>query len=87
MLGLPPASLQSDWYLPTVVVAAFVGMLLAAPLQRVNAVIVGLDALVIGLFGAFGTSKALSLGGARRPPAIFVGICSAVAAASCATCS
>ncbi|QAY74122.1 hypothetical protein ET445_13075 [Agromyces protaetiae] len=77
MLGLPPASLQSEWYLPVVVVAAFIGMLLAAPLQRVNAVIVGLDALVIGLFGAFGTSKALSLG-VPIIPSIFVGICSAV---------
>ena len=32
------------------------------PLHRLNAVIVGLDAIVIGLFGAFGTSKALALG-------------------------
>jgi len=38
---------------------------------------VGLDALVIGLFGAFGTSKALALG-IPPVPAVFVGVCSAV---------
>ncbi|MRG61575.1 hypothetical protein GE115_17085 [Agromyces sp. CFH 90414] len=77
LLGLPPASLQSDWYLVTAIAASLVGMLLAAPLQRLNNVIVGLDALVIGLFGAFGTSKALSLG-VPIVPAVFVGICAAV---------
>ncbi|QEO13138.1 hypothetical protein FLP10_00945 [Agromyces intestinalis] len=77
LLGLPPASLQSNWYLVTAVIASLVGMLLAAPLQRLNAVIVGLDALVIGLFGAFGTSKALSLG-VPFVPAVMVGACAAV---------
>jgi hypothetical protein len=37
-------------------------MLLANIFERLNAVIVALDAVVIGLFGAFGTSKALALG-------------------------
>jgi hypothetical protein len=56
--------------------AALVGMLLAGIFQRLNAVIVGLDAVVIGMFGAFGTSKALA--SAFPGPAVFVGVCAAV---------
>jgi uncharacterized membrane protein YeiH len=52
-------------------------MLLAGVFQKLNALIVGLDAVVIGLFGAFGTSKALALG-LPVVPAVFVGVCSAV---------
>ena len=52
-------------------------MLLATILERVSWLIVGLDALVIGLFGAFGTSKALYLG-LPEVPAIFVGVAAAV---------
>ena len=72
-----PSTLQSNWYLLTATGAALIGMLLAGLFQRLNAVIVGLDALVIGLFGAFGTSKALALG-FPLVPAVFVGVCSAV---------
>jgi uncharacterized membrane protein YeiH len=77
LLNVPPVTLQSNWYLLTATVAALVGMLLAGLFQRMNAVIVGLDALVIGLFGAFGTSKALVL---ELPvvPAVFIGVCAAV---------
>lgn len=77
LLGLSPTTLQSNWYLLTATAAALVGMLLAGVFQRLNRVIVGLDALVIGLFGAFGTSKALALG-LPLVPAVFVGVCSAV---------
>lgn len=77
LLGQTPATLQSNWYLLTATGAALIGMLLAGMFQRLNAVIVGLDALVIGLFGAFGTSKALVLG-LPPVPAVFVGVCSAV---------
>lgn len=77
LLGLPPATLQTNWYLVTAVAASLLGMLLANLFQRLNRVIVGLDALVIGLFGAFGTSKALALG-LPLVPAVFVGVCSAV---------
>lgn len=52
-------------------------MLLANVFQRLNGVIVALDAVVIGLFGAFGTSKALVLG-LPVVPAVFVGVCAAV---------
>lgn len=77
LLNVRPATLQSNWYLPTAAGSALLGMLIAGPLQRINAVIVGLDALVIGLFGAFGTSKALALG-LPVVPAVFVGVCAAV---------
>ncbi|MBD3941080.1 TRIC cation channel family protein [Microbacterium sp. NEAU-LLC] len=77
LLNVSPTTLQSNWYLLTATGAALFGMLLAGVFQRLNAVIVGLDALVIGLFGAFGTSKALVLG-LPLVPAVFVGVCSAV---------
>ncbi|GAA3209373.1 trimeric intracellular cation channel family protein [Microbacterium terregens] len=77
LLNQPLSTLQSNWYLITATAAALIGMLLAGPLRRVNGLIVGLDAVVIGLFGAFGTSKALGLG-LPLVPAVFVGVCSAV---------
>lgn len=77
LLNVPAATLQSNWYLLTATGAALIGMLLAGLFQRLNAAIVGLDAVVIGLFGAFGTTKALTLG-LPVVPAIFVGVCSAV---------
>lgn len=77
LLGLPPSTLQSNWYLVTAIVASLIGMLLAGLFRRVNGVIVGLDALVIGLFGAFGTSKALAVG-LPVVPAVFVGVVAAV---------
>ncbi len=77
LLNVTPATLQSNWYLVTATAASLVGMLLAGPLSRANGVIVGLDALVIALFGAFGTSKALTLG-LPLVPAVFIGACAAV---------
>lgn len=77
LLNVTPTTLQSNWYLVTAVGAALIGMLLATVLERVNWLIVGLDALVIGLFGAFGTSKALLLG-LPAVPAVFVGVAAAV---------
>ncbi|GAA1641851.1 trimeric intracellular cation channel family protein [Microbacterium flavum] len=77
LLNVTPTTLQSNWYLLTAVGASLVGMLLAGVFRRLNAVIVALDAVVIGLFGAFGTAKALALG-LPFVPAVFVGVCSAV---------
>ncbi|REJ04470.1 hypothetical protein DY023_13540 [Microbacterium bovistercoris] len=77
LLGQPPATLQSNWYLITAAGAALVGMLLAGVFNRLNAVIVGLDAVVIGMFGAFGTSKAIAFG-IPPVPAVFIGACAAV---------
>lgn len=77
LLNVPPAGLHNDWYILVAGGASMLGMLVAAPLRRLNGLILGLDAVVIGLFGAFGTSKAL---GFQLPlvPAVFVGVCSAV---------
>ncbi|NYF17046.1 putative membrane protein YeiH [Microbacterium sp. AK009] len=77
LLNTTPVTLQSNWYLITATAAALVGMLLSGVFARLNAVIVGLDALSMGLFGAFGTSKALALG-LPVVPAVFVGVCAAV---------
>ena len=76
LLGLQPASLQSNWYLLTAAGAALFGMLLAGLFNRLNRVIVILDAVVIGMFGAFGTSKAIAFG-LPEVPAIFIGVCAA----------
>lgn len=77
LLNVTPTTLQSNWYLVTATAAALAGMLLANLFRRLNAVIVALDAVVIGMFGAFGTSKALTLG-FPFVPAVFVGVCAAV---------
>ncbi|MBO0981131.1 trimeric intracellular cation channel family protein [Microbacterium sp. SD291] len=77
LLGLPPASLKSDWYLVTAAGASLFGMLLAGLFNRLNKVIVVLDAVVIGMFGAFGTSKAIAFG-IPPVPAVFIGACAAV---------
>lgn len=77
LIGVPPATLQSNWYLLTAGGAALFGMLLAGVFNRLNTVIVVLDAVVIGMFGAFGTSKALAVG-IPPVPAVFIGVCAAV---------
>jgi len=77
LVGVPPATLQSNWYLITASGAALIGMLLAGVFARINWLIIGLDAVVIGMFGAFGTTKALALG-LPAVPAVFVGVAAAV---------
>ncbi|MBG9885486.1 membrane protein, partial [Bacillus toyonensis] len=76
LIGQPPATLQSNWYLITAGGASLVGMLLAGVLHRVNTFIVVLDAVVIGMFGAFGVSKAITFG-IPPVPAVFIGVCAA----------
>jgi uncharacterized membrane protein YeiH len=77
LLGQPPATLHSNWYLLTATGASLFGMLLAGVFNRLNTVIVVLDAVVIGMFGAFGTSKAIAFG-IPPVPAVFIGVCAAV---------
>ena len=77
LLDVPLAPLQSNWYLLVAIAAALIGMLLERIFHRLRHVITGLDALTIGLFGAIGTTKAISLG-LPPVPAIFVGVLSAV---------
>ncbi|MEV7633338.1 TRIC cation channel family protein [Microbacterium sp. NPDC089318] len=77
LIGQPPATLQNDWYLITAGGAALLGMLLAGVFNRINTLIVVLDAAVIGMFGAFGVSKAIAFG-IPPVPAVFIGVCAAV---------
>ncbi|MES1212287.1 MAG: TRIC cation channel family protein, partial [Leifsonia sp.] len=77
LLSQVPAPLESNWYLPVATGSALVGMLLERLFRRLRQLITVLDALTIGLFGAIGTTKALSLG-LPEIPAIFVGVVSAV---------
>ncbi len=77
LLAHPAVALATNWYLPMTVVAALLGMLLARVFRRLDPLITFLDALTIGLFGAIGATKALSLG-LPEVPAIFVGVVSAV---------
>ncbi|MBP2435640.1 trimeric intracellular cation channel family protein [Microbacterium amylolyticum] len=77
LLGQAPATLQSPWYLVAAGGAAFLGMWISGLLGKLNRIIVFLDAIVIGMFGAFGTSKALAFG-VPILPAIFIGMCAAV---------
>ena len=72
-----PAALQSNWYLPVATASAIIGMLAQRLFSRLGGVITALDALTIGLFGAIGTTKALSLG-LPPVPAVFVGAMAAV---------
>ncbi len=77
LLAQVPAALSSNWYLVVATAAALTGMLLERLLSRLGPLVNVLDALTIGLFGAIGTTKALSAG-LPEVPAIFVGVLSAV---------
>ncbi|MFC6355785.1 trimeric intracellular cation channel family protein [Luethyella okanaganae] len=72
-----PAAMASNWYLPVATGAALLGMALQRLFSRLNPLIIGLDAVTIGLFGAIGVTKALAYG-VPEVPAAFVGIISAV---------
>ena len=77
LLSEVPAALTSNWYLIVATAAALVGMLLERLISRLGPLVTVLDALTIGLFGAIGTTKALSAG-LPEVPAVFVGVLSAV---------
>jgi uncharacterized membrane protein YeiH len=77
LLNQLPAAMSSNWYLPIAPAAALLGMLLLRVFTRLNPLIIALDAITIGLFGAIGTSKALA-SGVPVIPAVFVGVVSAV---------
>ena len=77
LLGQVPRAMQTNGYLLVAVGAALLGMLLQRLFRRLVGTITFLDALTIGLFGALGATKALSLG-IPGVPAVFVGVISAV---------
>lgn len=72
-----PAAMASNWYLPVATASALVGMALVRVFDKLNPLIIGLDAVTIGLFGAIGVTKALAYG-VPEVPAAFVGVLSAV---------
>ena len=62
MLNQPPVVIWVNWYLLVAGACAIVGMALQPTLLRAGWLITVLDAVVMGIFGAMGASKALSLG-------------------------
>jgi len=77
LLNQLPAAISDNWYIPVATAAALLGMLLLRVFTRLNGLIIALDAVTIGLFGAIGTSKALAFG-VPVIPAVFIGVLSAV---------
>ena len=77
LLGEAPVVIRGQWYVLVAVSLALVGMSLQPLFVRLSSVILALDAVTIGLFGAIGTSKALSLV-VPVVPAVFVGVIAAV---------
>jgi uncharacterized membrane protein YeiH len=77
LLGEPPVVIYGPWYVLVAAGTALAGLSLQRLFARLDPVILALDAVVIGLFGAIGTSKALALG-VPAVPAVFVGAAAAV---------
>ncbi|MGO1735802.1 MAG: trimeric intracellular cation channel family protein [Leucobacter sp.] len=77
LLGVTPAAFSNNLYIIVATAAAFIGMGLPRLMQRVDPIITLFDALAIGMLGALGTTKALSLG-LPVVPAMFIGTVSAV---------
>ena len=66
-----------NWYLLVAGAAAILGMVLQPVVARADWLITVLDAVVMGLFGAIGASKALSLG-VGEAGALVVGVIGAI---------
>ncbi|MDG4840144.1 TRIC cation channel family protein [Micromonospora sp. WMMD967] len=77
VLNQPPVVIWKNWYLLVAGAAAVLGMLLQPALARAGWLITVLDAVVMGLFGAIGASKALSLG-VGEAGALVVGVIGAI---------
>jgi len=77
VLNQPPVVLWKNWYLLVAGASALLGMALQPALARADWLITGLDAVVMGLFGAIGASKALSLG-AGEAGAVVAGVIGAI---------
>jgi uncharacterized membrane protein YeiH len=77
VLDQRPVVIWKNWYLLVAAAAAVLGLLLRAVLTRADSLILVLDAVVMGLFGAIGASKALSLG-VGEAGALVVGVIGAI---------
>ncbi|WP_201614662.1 trimeric intracellular cation channel family protein [Gulosibacter hominis] len=72
LLGVPPATIQNNWYVLTAALAALCGMWLSYALNRINVAVTILDAMSLGVFAVVGTSKAIGYG-VEPLPAIMIG--------------
>lgn len=77
LLGVTPAAFSNNWYILVAIAAALVGMLLPRVFERLDPVVISLDAIGIGMFGSIGVTKALAMG-LPVAPSIFIGMVSAV---------
>ncbi|WP_434143461.1 TRIC cation channel family protein [Leucobacter sp. gxy201] len=77
LLGISPAAFTNNFYLLVAVGSALVGMMLPRLFRRLDPLVNLLDAISIGMFGAIGTTKALSAG-LPVVPALFIGTIAAV---------
>ena len=77
VLNQPPVVVWMNWYLLVAGASAILGMALQPLFTRADWLITVLDAVVMGLFGAVGASKALSLG-VGEAGALVVGVIGAV---------
>jgi uncharacterized membrane protein YeiH len=77
VLNQPPVVVWQNWYLLVAGASAVLGMVLQPVLARADWLITVLDAVVMGLFGAIGASKALSLG-VGEAGALVVGVVGAI---------
>jgi uncharacterized membrane protein YeiH len=77
VLNQPPVVVWVNWYLVVAGAAAVLGMVIQPLLVRAEWVITGLDAIVMGLFGAIAATKALSLG-VGTVGALVVGVIGAI---------
>jgi uncharacterized membrane protein YeiH len=77
VLNQPPVVVWMNWYLLVAGASAVLGMVLQPVLARAGWLITVLDAVVMGLFGAIGASKALSLG-VGPAGALVVGVIGAI---------
>src|SRR5690606_16257140 len=77
LLGVTPAAFSNNYYLLVSIGAALIGMMLPRLFQRLDPLVNLLDAISIGMFGAIGTTKALSMG-LPVVPSLFIGTIAAV---------
>lgn len=77
VLNQPPVVIWMNWYLTVAGAAALIGMILQPLISSAGWVITILDAVVMGLFGAIGATKALSLG-VGEVGAVVVGVIGAI---------
>ncbi|MFI7604996.1 trimeric intracellular cation channel family protein [Micromonospora sp. NPDC049366] len=77
VLNQPPVVVWMNWYLLVAGASAVLGMALQPAFARADWLITVLDAVVMGLFGAIGASKALSLG-VGEAGALVVGVIGAI---------